>query len=90
MSLCAVQPVYVQPEDDHYQASKHVAVPYIENTLYSTNTYSCVRRLHTVYISYCLEVFQTPKDLAVAAVLTGIACTAFICYNVTICRHLLF
>jgi len=55
MSLCAVQPVYVQPEDDHYQASKHVAVPYIENTLYSTNKYSCVRPVHTLHISYFIE-----------------------------------
>ena len=50
MSMCAVQPVYVQPEDGHYQASKHVVVTYIENTLYSTNKYSCVRPYtHTVH-----------------------------------------
>ena len=35
-----------------YQAPKHVAVPYVENTLYSTNKYSCVRPVHTLYISY--------------------------------------
>jgi len=35
----------------HYQAPKHVVVPYVENTLYSTNKYSCVRRVHTLYIS---------------------------------------
>jgi len=29
-----------------------VAVPYVENTLYSTNKYCCVRRVHTLYISY--------------------------------------
>jgi len=26
-------------------------VPYVENTLYSTNKYSCVRPVHTLYIS---------------------------------------
>ena len=31
---------------------KHVDVPYVENTLYSTNKYSCVRPVHTLYISY--------------------------------------
>jgi len=31
---------------------KHVVVPYVENTLYSINKYSCVRRVHTLYISY--------------------------------------
>ena len=41
---------HVQPEDDHYQASKHVVVPDMENTLYSTNKYSCVRPVHTLYI----------------------------------------
>ena len=45
---------HVQPEDGHYQAPKHVVVTYVENTLYSTNKYSCVRRVHTVYISYSL------------------------------------
>ena len=34
---------------------KHVVVPYVENTLYSTNKYSCVRPVHTLYISYFLE-----------------------------------
>jgi len=43
---------HVQPEDGHYQISKHVVVPYVQNTLYSTNKYSCVRRVHTLYISY--------------------------------------
>ena len=46
---------YVQPEDGHYQAPKHVVVPYVENTLYSTNKYSRVRRVHTHYISYFIE-----------------------------------
>jgi len=45
----------VLPEDGHYQWSKHVVVPYVENTLYSTNKYSCVRPVHTVYISYFIE-----------------------------------
>jgi len=44
MSMCA--------EDGLYQGPKHVVVPYVENTLYSTNKYSCVRRVHTLYISY--------------------------------------
>ena len=29
---------------------KHVVVPYVQDTLYSTNKYSCVRRVHTLYI----------------------------------------
>ena len=43
---------HVKPEDGHDQASKHVVVSYIENTLYSTNKYSCVRPVRTPYISY--------------------------------------
>ena len=39
----------------HYQGPKHVVVLYVENTLYSTNKYSCVRRVHTFYISYFIE-----------------------------------
>jgi len=39
----------------HYQALKNVVVPYVENTLYSTNKYSCGRRVHTLYISYFIE-----------------------------------
>jgi len=35
-------------------APKHVVVPYVENTLYSTNKYSCIRRIHTLYISYAI------------------------------------
>ena len=46
---------HVQPEDGHYQAPKHVVVPYVENTSYSTNIYSCVRPVHTLYISYLIE-----------------------------------
>jgi len=26
-------------------------LPYVENTLYSTNKYSCVRPVHTLYVS---------------------------------------
>jgi len=44
-----------QPEDGHYQAPKHVVESYIENTLYSTNKYSCVRPVHTTYIGYFIE-----------------------------------
>jgi len=47
--------LHVQPEDGHYQAPKHVAVPYVENTLFSTNKYSCVRPVHTLYSSYLIE-----------------------------------
>ena len=46
---------HVQPEDGHYQAPKHVVVLYVENTLYSTNKYSCVRPVHTLYIGYFIE-----------------------------------
>jgi len=42
-------------ENGHYQAPKHVAVPYVENTLHSTNKYSCVRPVHTHYSSYFIE-----------------------------------
>jgi len=28
---------------------------YVENTLYSTNKYSCVRPVHTLYSSYLIE-----------------------------------
>ena len=38
-------------EEGHYQAPEHVVVPYVENTLYSIKNYSCVRRVHTLYIS---------------------------------------
>ena len=31
---------------------KHVVVPYVENTLHSTNKYSCVRWVHTLHVSY--------------------------------------
>ena len=34
---------------------KHVVVYYAENTLYSTNKYSCVGQVHTLYISYFIE-----------------------------------
>ena len=33
----------------------YTKVPYVENTLYSTNKYSCVRPLHTLYISDSIE-----------------------------------
>ena len=50
-----LQVVHEQPEDDHYQAPKHVVTSSVENTLYSTNKYSCVRPVHTLYISYFIE-----------------------------------
>jgi len=57
--LCCYQAMYkriiVKTEDGHYQAPKHVAVPYVQNTLYSTKKYSFVRRVHTLYISYFIE-----------------------------------
>ena len=34
---------------------KHVVVPYVENTSYSTNKNSCVRRVHALYVSYFIE-----------------------------------
>ena len=40
----------------HYQAPKHVVVPYVENTLYSTNRYSWVIRVHTMYFSHLVGV----------------------------------
>jgi len=47
-TFCVTAEVFhVQPEDGHYQAPKHVVIPYVENTSYSTNKYGCVRRVHT-------------------------------------------
>ena len=46
---------FARQPDGHHQAPKHVAVPYVENTLYSTNKYSSVRPAHTLYISYFIE-----------------------------------
>ena len=42
-------------DNGHYQAPKHVVVLYVENTLFSTNKYSCVRPVHTLYISYFMR-----------------------------------
>ena len=53
---------HVQPEDGHYQAPKHVVVPYVENTLYSTNRYNCVRPVHTLYIGYVDTVIWARVD----------------------------
>ena len=36
-------------------APKHVAVPNVQNTLYSTNKYSCVRPAHTYCTFYFIE-----------------------------------
>ena len=43
--------------------------PYVENTLHSTNKYSCVRRVHTLYISYFREHNgdDEPHDLRMRA-----------------------
>jgi hypothetical protein len=59
---------HVQPEDGHYQAPKHVAVPYVGNTLYSTHKYtcSCVRRVHTLYISYVTYFINTTVGFGTA------------------------
>ena len=62
---------HVQPENSHYQALKHVVVPYVENTLYSTNNYSCVRRVHTLYISYFIEHNGDDEPHELAGVATG-------------------
>jgi len=35
-----------------------VVIPYVENTLYSTNKYSCVRPVHTLYISYLRKAMK--------------------------------
>ena len=52
MSMCAVYVFHVQPEDGHYQAPKHVVVLYVENNLYFTNKYSCVRPVDTLCITF--------------------------------------
>jgi len=41
-------------------------VPYVENTLYSTNKYSCVRPVHTLYSSYQHSVFAVCTDRILA------------------------
>ena len=46
---------HVQTEFVYTQAPKYVVVTYVENTLYSTNKYGCVRPGHTLYISYFIE-----------------------------------
>ena len=46
-------------EDGHYQGPKHVAVPYVENTLYSTNKYIYIRPVHTLYIGYRQCMFKS-------------------------------
>ena len=51
---------HVQPEDGHYQVPKPVVVLYVENTVYSTNKYSCIRPVHTFYIRYEIK-FQKLK-----------------------------
>ena len=48
-------------EDGHYQAPKKVVVPYVENTLYSTNKCSCVRRVYTLYST--LVMLKTCRGL---------------------------
>ena len=53
--ITAQKVFHVQPEAGHYQVPKYVVVPYVENTLYSTDKYSCVRQVHTLYISYFIE-----------------------------------
>ena len=35
--------------------TKHVVAPYVQYTLYSTTKHSCVRRVHTFYVSYFIE-----------------------------------
>ena len=54
---------HIQPEDDHYQAPKHVVVPYVENTLYYTNKYSCVRPVHTLYISLFRDISENEANI---------------------------
>ena len=55
-------PVYIKykiftipPETPCIYHIQNVVVPYVENTLYSTNKYSCVRPVHTLYINYFIE-----------------------------------
>jgi len=64
---------HVQLEDGHYQAPKHVVVPYVENNLYSTNKYSCVRRVHTLYISFWLECYDYVKHKILKCILLVIS-----------------
>jgi len=52
MSVWCVIPLKYKIYNGHYQPPKHVVVPYVENTLYSTNKYNCVRPVHTLYTSH--------------------------------------
>ena len=49
----------VQPEDGYYQAPKHVVVPYVENTSYSTNKYSCVDKKNQLDVTFCILYFSS-------------------------------
>ena len=66
--ITALLVFYVQPEDGHYQAPKHVVVPYVENILYCTNKYSCVRRVHTLYIRYFFVISMVGRRGSVGTV----------------------
>ena len=59
---------YSQPEDGHYQSPNHVVVPYVENTLYSTNKYSCVRPVRILHNGYFIENsgVDEPRDYKMA------------------------
>jgi len=61
----------VQTEDGHYQTPKRVLVPYVENTLYSTNKYSFIRRVHKLYISYFIAHNGDDEPRELAGVATG-------------------
>ena len=51
--------VHVQSEDGQHQWPKHVVVPNVVNTYYTTNKYSCVRHRHT----YHTLLSNLPNDL---------------------------
>jgi len=54
---CIQKVFHVQPEDGHCQAPKHVVVPYVVNTIYTSDLYHQIKTcvdLSTV----CLTLFQ--------------------------------
>ena len=67
------------------KTNKHVIVSYVENTLYSTNKYSCVRQVHTLYISYFMEHngYDEPHE-------RDISLKVFFKWNVTVWIRLIY
>ena len=59
---------YVQPEDGHYQAPKHVVVPYVENTVYSTNKYGVLDEYTHCTLVTVMDMFHFYRNRLVVFV----------------------